>query len=200
MTFLFVLYMTEQLNVLLEKEVYVLNDKKIISGIINRDEQMLAFVVRKYSKLLWKIAASILINAASVQDVEECIADVFIYLWQYPEKYDSDRAKLSSWLSVIARSKAIDRYRQIIKKRELPMEEIVTKSLAYAEITEIDAEKEKLLSCIGELDGKEKDLIIRRYYYEQKPAEIAVALDIPKKQVENKLYYVKQKLKKMMEE
>lgn len=192
--------MTDQLIVLLEKEVSALNDKKIISAIINRDEQMLAFVVRKYSKLLWKIAASILINAASVQDVEECIADVFIYLWQYPEKYDSDKAKLSSWLSVIARSKAIDRYRQIIKKRELPMEEIVAESLAHAEITEIDAEKEKLLSCISELDGKEKELIIRRYYYEQKPTEIAVVLDIPKKQVENKLYYVKQKLKKMMEE
>lgn len=200
LAFLFVLYITDQLNVLLEKEVSALNDKKIISEIINRDEQMLAFVIRKYSKILWKIAASILINAASVQDVEECIADVFIYLWQYPEKYDSDRATLSSWLSVIVRSKAIDRYRQIIKKRELPMEEIVAESLAYAEITEIDAEKEKLLSCIGELDGKEKELIIRRYYYDQKPAEIAVVLDIPKKQVENKLYYVKQKLKKMMEE
>ena len=51
----------------------------------------------------------------------------------------------------------------------------------------------------GELDENEKELIIRRYYYEQKPAEIAVVLDIPKKQVENKLYYVRQKLKKMME-
>lgn len=145
--------MTGQLNVLLEKEVSVLNDKKIISAIIKRDEQILAYIVQKYSKLLWKIAASILINAASVQDVEECIADVFIYLWQYPEKYNPDKAKLSSWLSILTRSKAIDRYRQII----------------------------------------------RRFYYEQKPAEIAVALDISKKQVENKLYYVKQKLKKMME-
>ena len=177
-----------------------MNDKKIISAIIDRDEQMFTFVVRKYSKLLWKIAASILINAASVQDVEECIADVFIYLWQYPEKYDPDKAKLSSWLSVIARSKAIDRYRQVIRKRELPMEEIVAEGLAHAEMEVLDAEKEKLLSCIGKLDGMEKELIIRRYYYEQKPAEIAVVLDIPKKQVENKLYYVKQKLKKMMEE
>ena len=42
-------------------------------------------------------------------------------------------------------------------------------------------------------------MIIRRYYYEQKPAEIAIALDMPKKQVDNKLYYVKQKIKKMME-
>ena len=64
--------MTGQLNVLFEKkEVPVLNDKKIISAIAARDERMLAFVVQKYSKILWKIAASILINAASVQDVEE---------------------------------------------------------------------------------------------------------------------------------
>ena len=191
--------MTDQINTLSEKEVSTLNDKKIISEMIHGDEQMLAFAVRKYSKLLWKIAASILINAASAQDVEECIADVFIYLWQHPEKYDPDKAKLSSWLSMIARSKAIDRYRQIVKKRELPIEEIAVESLICAEITETDAEKEKLLSCIEELDEKEKELIIRRYYYEQKPAEIAVVLDIPKKQVENKLYYVKQKLKKMME-
>ena len=176
-----------------------MNDKKIISAIANQDEQMLALAIRKYSKLLWKIAASVLINAASAQDVEECIADVFIYLWRYPEKYDPDKAKLSSWLSILARSKASDRYRQSVKKRELPMEEIVAESLAHTKITAIDAEKEKLLFCIDELNEKEKELIIRRYYYEQKPSEIAVALDMPKKQVENKLYYVKQKLKKMME-
>lgn len=58
-----------------------MNDKKVISAIIRQDEQIFAFVIEKYSRLLWKIAASILINAASVQDVEECVADVFIYLW-----------------------------------------------------------------------------------------------------------------------
>ncbi|MDE7417392.1 MAG: sigma-70 family RNA polymerase sigma factor [Lachnospiraceae bacterium] len=175
-----------------------MSDKKIISAIAAQDEQILAYVVQKYSKLLWKIAASILISAASVQDVEECVADVFIYLWQYPEKYDPDKAKLSSWLSVVARSKAVDRYRQIAGKREIPMEEIVAESLGYSEITAVE-EDDKLRSCMDELNAKERELIIRRYYYEQKPAEIAVALDIPKKQVENKLYYVRQKLRKMME-
>ncbi len=197
--------MTGQLSVLYEKEEPVLNDKKIISAIAARDERMLAFVVQKYSKLLWKIAASILINAASVQDVEECVADVFIYLWQYPEKYDPDKAKLSSWLSVVARSKAVDSYRRISRKREIPMEEIVAESLGYAENNAADEEMEEehsmdiLRSCIEGLDEKEKELVIRRYYYEQKPAEIAVALDMPKKQVENRLYYVRQKLRKMME-
>lgn len=84
------------------------------------------------------------------------------------------------------------------------MEEIVVESLGYAEITAGDEmeerySREKLRFCIEGLDDKEKELVIRRYYYEQKPAEIAVALDMPKKQVENRLYYVRQKLKKMME-
>ncbi len=197
--------MTGQLNVPFEKEVSVLSDKKIILAIAARDERMLAFVVQKYSKLLWKIAASILNNAASAQDVEECVADVFIYLWQYPEKYDPDKAKLSSWLSVIARSKAVDSYRRITRKREISMEEIMVHSLGYAENNVAEEEMEerhsrdKLRSCIDELDEREKDLVMRRYYYEQKPAEIAVALDMPKKQVENRLYYVRQKLRRMME-
>ncbi|MDE7269769.1 MAG: sigma-70 family RNA polymerase sigma factor [Acetatifactor sp.] len=186
-----------------------MSDKKIISAIAARDERMLAFVVQKYSKLLWRIAASVLINAASVQDVEECVADVFIYLWQYPEKYDPDKAKLSSWLSIVARSRAVDSYRRISRKREISMEKIMVESLEYAEIATADEEighsmeclssMDKLRSCIDGLDEKEKELVIRRYYYEQKPAEIAVALDMPKKQVENKLYYVRQKLRKMME-
>ena len=43
--------MTGQINVQFEKEVSVLNDKKIISAIEARDERVLAFVVQKYSKL-----------------------------------------------------------------------------------------------------------------------------------------------------
>lgn len=188
--------MTGRLNALFYKEVFVLNDKKMISAIIKRDEQMLAFVIQKYSKLLWKIAASILLNVSSVQEVEECVADVFIFLWQYPEKYNPDRAKLSSWLSMIARSKAVDRYRSLIKNKEISMEEIIVESLGYAEVKTSDEDKEELLFYIAELDEKEKELIVRRYYYEQKPAEIALALDIPKKQIENRLYYAKQKLKR----
>ncbi len=178
-----------------------MNDKKIIAAIVRRDEKMLAYAVQKYSRLLWKISASVLINAASVQDVEECVADVFIYLWQYPEKYDPDRAKLSSWLCVAARSRAVDRYRRIAGRKEVPLEELTVQSLGLgnAKMTAEDKDKTRLQICIGKLNEKERELILRRYYYEQKPAEIAIALDMPKKQVENRLYYTRQKLKKMME-
>ena len=200
-----------------------MSDEKIIQAIKDGDEYVISMVMRKYSKLLWKVTSAILVNASSVQEVEECVADVFIYLWMYPEKYEWEKGKLSSWLCMVARSKAIDRYRSIIKKQEVSIEEQYNEFLkkgsmleendkydivfqTYGKIIEPLAklvekeEKELLLSCIETLEDVEKEILVRRYYYEQKPKEIAIALDMPKKQVENCLYQTKQKLKKKMKQ
>lgn len=183
----------------------MLRDEKIISAIRKRDEQMLSFVIDRYARLLWKAAASILTDTSSAQDVEECVADAFIYLWQHPERYDPDKAKLSSWLSMIVRSRAIDRWRRMVKKREISMEELVMESLGYPDIAEdpadgsADSRGDELASCMGMLDEKEKELLIRRYGNEQSINEIAMAMNLSKKQVENKLYQVKRKCKQMME-
>lgn len=178
-----------------------MSDEKILLAISNKDERVMTAVIQKYSKLLWKVAAAVLVNAASVQDVEECVADVFIDFWLHPDKFNPNKGKLSSWLSMAARSRAIDRYRQIVKKQEVPIEEEIF-SYHSELLTGILAreEKETLLSCIETLGSLDKEILTRRFYYEQKPQEIAVALDVPKKQVENHLYQTKVRLRKMLEE
>ncbi len=57
----------------------------MVLAIKNGDEAAIARAMQKYSKLLWSIAGAVLINAASEQEIEECVADVFIYLWQNPD-------------------------------------------------------------------------------------------------------------------
>ena len=56
--------------------------------------------------------------------------------------------------------------------------------------------KRELAAAVNALTDVERDILIRRYYYDQKPREIAKALDLPIKQVENHLYRSKQKLRK----
>ena len=90
-----------------------MNDEKIIEAIKAGDETAISYVINKYSRLMWSIAGTVLKNAASSQDMEECVADVFIYLWQNPEKYNAQRGKLKVWLSIVVRSQAIDKYRQV---------------------------------------------------------------------------------------
>ena len=97
-----------------------MTDEKIISAIARGDEAAIHAVITKYSKLMWSIAGSILHNVASDEDIEECVADVFVYLWKHPEKYDARRGRLKVWLSVIARSQALDRYRNLSKNSAVP--------------------------------------------------------------------------------
>ena len=93
-----------------------------------------------------------------------------------------------------------DIYRPYKEKKKTKATEAIKNGLEPLAKIIAEEEKEHLLVFIETLEYPEKEILIRRYYYEQKPKEIAIALDIPKKQVENCLYQTKQKLKKKIEQ
>ena len=148
-----------------------MTDETVIKRISSGDEKALAAIMDKYSRLLWKCASSVL--GSSEADIEECVADVFISIWRDPRQYDPGRGKLSTLLCTMARSRALDRLRSIRARRE--------------ESSEL-------------LPEKDREIVKRRYYHEQKPAEIAKDMGMDKKKVENRLFRSKQKLKGMLKD
>ena len=174
-----------------------MTDITAIAGVKEKDERVINEVIVKYSRLLWPIAAAVLKNVGSEQDVEECVADVFIDLWENPDKYEPERGTLKSWLCMVARCKAIDRYRVLSKHSTVPLEgAMMVGRMGMQDALLQEETKRELVAAVNALADVEKDILIRRYYYEQKPREIAKALDLPLKQVENHLYRSKQKLRK----
>lgn len=174
-----------------------MRDETIITGIQRRDERVIDDVIAKYSKLLWPIAGAVLKNVGSEQDVEECIADVFIHLWEHPDKYDPQRGTLKSWLCMVTRCRAIDCYRTLSKHSTVPLESAMMAGRMGVQDALLQEEtKRELISAVHALADIERDILIRRYFYEQKPREIAKALDLTVKQVDNYLFRSKQKLRK----
>ena len=55
-----------------------------------------------------------------------------------------------------------------------------------------------LFSAINTLGEPDREILVRRYYYQQKPKEIALALNMTVKQVDNRLYQVKLKLREAL--
>ncbi|MPN09023.1 hypothetical protein SDC9_156311 [bioreactor metagenome] len=176
-----------------------MNDVQMMAAIQKGDETFINYIIDKYSKLLWSIAGTILKNVGSAEDIEECVADVFIYLWQKPEKFEARRGKLKSYLAIIMRSRATDKYRQLSKQNVISLDEkLMINTLEIADDVLSEETKRTLIAAIKSLEEPERDIIVRRYYYDQKPKEIAFSLDMPIKQVENHLYRTKQRLRKMI--
>ncbi len=173
-----------------------MQEETMISGIQRRDEEAMNHVINKYAKLLWPIASAVLKNVGSEQDVEECIADVFIDLWEHPDKYDPSRGSLKSWLCMITRCKAIDHYRFLSKHNTVPLESaMMVGRMGMQDALLQEETKRELVAAVHALADTEREILIRRYYYEQKPREIAKALDLSVKQVDNSLYRSKKKLR-----
>ena len=176
-----------------------MNDEKTISAIRNREEAAINEVIEKYAKLLWSITAPILNNIGSKQDIEECVADAFIYLWEHPDKYDSRRGKLKTWLSIVARTQAVNRCREIAKRNTVSLEDtdFVHRLGIVDDILEGETRR-TLLAAINALGELDREILLRRYYYRQKPKEIALALDMSVKQIDNHLYQTKRKLREAL--
>lgn len=176
-----------------------MREETIVADIGNRDEDAMNFVINKYSRLLWPIASAVLKNVGSEQDVEEVVADAFIFLWEHPGKFDPKRGTLKSWLCIAARSRAIDRYREITRRQTVPLEETVLAGrFGMQEALIREETRRELLAAVNALGEPGREILLRRYYYDQKPREIALALNMTVKQVDNSLYRSKRHLREAL--
>jgi len=175
------------------------SDEEMILAIKSHDGAAIHMVITKYSRLLYKIAVSVLCGAGCEADAEECVADVFIALWERPEAYEAGRGTLKSWLCIMARSKAIDRYRYLTRNSMVPIESIVAADAFSVQEQVIRKETyHDLVDAVAALEKEERDILLRRYVSEQKPKVIARALGLTVKQVNNSLYRIKRKLRQIL--
>lgn len=179
------------------KEVKILDDEKIARELVNHNEDVIGYVIRKYSKLLYSVVNGVLGSLGTTQDIEECVADTFIYLWENPDKFDPKKGKLKTWLSIIARTQAYNRCRVFTKQCTLPLEDaVLVNQMDIADEAADEETMRTLIAAIKALKEPDREILIRRYYYEQKPSEIAFVLCMNVKQVENCLFRTKAKLRK----
>lgn len=176
-----------------------MQDEKVLIAIQRREEDAMAKVMDRYSRLLWPIAAAVLEGTGDARDVEECVADAFIYLWQNPGKFDLNRGSIKTLLCIVARSRAVDRRRSLLRHQTVPLDDVVLwDRIGLQETLLAEENRRELTSLVNTLEEPGREILIRRYYYGQKPRQIALALNMTVKQVDNSLYRTKDRLRQIL--
>jgi RNA polymerase sigma-70 factor (ECF subfamily) len=99
-------------------------DDPLLPRIAAGDQAAVRECISRYGGLVWSLARRFLSNAA---DAEDAVQDIFIELWRNAGRYEAAKASESTFVTVVARRRLIDRRRRAGSRPDaLPLPETLT--------------------------------------------------------------------------
>ncbi len=90
-------------------------DRDLIRRMASGDEGALGALYDRWVTLVHSLVLRLLADADEAEDVVE---ETFWQAWRQAERYEQERAAVSTWLTTIARSRALDRLRARRRRQE----------------------------------------------------------------------------------
>ncbi|MBQ9855866.1 MAG: sigma-70 family RNA polymerase sigma factor [Clostridia bacterium] len=173
-----------------------MKDQKILNRLKKGDASALDALIEKYMPYVSTIVWNIMREKMSVQDAEEVVSDVFVAAWKQAKEIDAD--SLKGWIAAVSRNKARNMLRR--SGKTIPFEE---EYLYLKDTFSFENEIEKRLAiknAVNQLQKKERETLIRHYYFYQPVKDIAHDMRLNESTVKSHLRRGRIHLKKYLEE
>ena len=166
------------------------DEYEMMAAISSRDTDGVHALYNRYSRAVFSVCVRVLHDRL---EAEEVLLDVFMEIWQKPERYDPGRSKPATFILLLARSRAIDRRRQI--DRRVPA--------ATGDLPEIAAPVEHSASpdvthAIHTLEQSQQEVIQLSFFGGRSHSEIAHELGIPVGTVKTRIRTAIQRLRSQL--
>jgi RNA polymerase sigma-70 factor (ECF subfamily) len=114
---------------------------------------------------------------------EDVVQDVFIKLWRRPRAFDERRGSLRSYITMLARSRAIDRWRsQAVHEaaaERLGLEPASRQEESAADRVIARQRAAWAAAVVDHLPGPQREAVLLAFGADMSASEIAAALDVP---------------------
>lgn len=153
-------------------------DRRLVGEIRSGNSSALREVMQAHAGAVHSMARRVLADPGMVEEVAQ---DTFLELWRRPERFDSGRAGLRTYLVAMARNKAIDRLRNQDARRRAGDALIDNERFAApARSTEHQIElKTSLTPLVHQLPRAQREAVMLAFYGGRTYKEVAQELDIP---------------------
>jgi len=88
----------------------------LMSRVASGDEAAIAELYDRFGALVFKAARQVLNSRAEAEDASQ---EIFVRLWKTADRFDPRRARLVTWVMLIARRHLIDRLRRKVARPEV---------------------------------------------------------------------------------
>ncbi len=176
-----------------------IDDETLLSLICRHDESALSSLYERYARLLYSIALRITDDRNAA---EEVLQDVFYAVWQRGATFRPTAGSVSSWLSGIARNRAIDEVRSRwhrAREWEVNIDHLpdlggaVERSLEHFAALRAD-----IRQALANLPSLQRQAIELAYYGGLSSTEIAARLDEPVGTVKGRIRLGMEKLRQAL--
>jgi RNA polymerase sigma-70 factor, ECF subfamily len=175
------------------------DDERLIRLIAQSREEALTQLYDRYHRLVFSLALAIVNDRATA---EEITLDVFMRVWQKAGTYRADQAKVSTWLTHIARHHAID----ILRRRSVRLdqyavhwEDITFEAQSIEqdpqESAEVSLRRQRVHAALAQLPADQRQALFLAYFSGLTHSEIAEALNQPLGTIKTRLRLAVQKLR-----
>jgi len=86
-----------------------MSDQELMHEVASGNEAAFGELYDRFGKLVFRVAWQFFPNRS---ESEDAVQEVFIRLWRTADRFDAERAKLVTWVMLIARRHMIDRLRR----------------------------------------------------------------------------------------
>jgi RNA polymerase sigma-70 factor (ECF subfamily) len=166
----------------------VLPDAALAAAVVGRDPEALEELYRRHSVAVFGVARRV---TGVVEHGEEVLQEVFLRLWRSPERFDSNRGALRSFLLMDANARAIELVRRDAARRG--REDRTLRLIDAEQHDDLDGElwdvvvAEHLREALDALEPGEREAIELAYYGGYTYRQVAAILEQPEGTVKSRI-------------
>lgn len=159
----------------------------------------------RYGNYVYAIVLRNIGRIGTNEDIEDCVSDIFVELLSNAESYSSSKGSVRSYIGTIASRRSVDTFRRLARNAERLAEsdsdinELIESVDRTDDAAETKIMSERLRESIARLNSRDREIIVRQYYFGQPTAEIAQALSMSTDAVQKRSVRARRKLHKMLE-